>query len=151
MIYRRVPFNVPKLIKFLLVGCLNTMVGFIVFSVAIYLTDKNIGLSLAANIGTGIIFNFFSYGLAVFKALGINQFAKFALVYVFLYIINYGAIYLMTGYNINIYVAQFINLFYLAPVSYILLSTWVFGGNPQSFAIKNSPPQEHLKCLIIFP
>ena len=138
MNYNRASFNVSKLIKFALVGGLNTMVGFVVFSVAIYLTNKNIGLSLAANIVVGIVFNFLSYGLAVFKTLGKKQFARFVLVYVFLYIFNYSTLYLMTGQGINIYVAQFINLFYLAPCSYILLSRWVFARDSKSFAVKSS-------------
>ena len=126
MAYVRNSLITHKLIKFVLVGGLNTLVGYIVFSLVIYLTDGNIGLSLAANIGVGILFNFLSYGYIVFKSWGAKQFAKFILVYVFLYVINYAVIYFMTMQGINIYVAQFLNLFYLAPISYFLLSKWVF-------------------------
>ena len=125
----RVSSATLELIKFAMVGGLNTLVGFVVFSSAIYVTDGKIALSLVANIVVGILFNFFSYGYAVFRSWGINQFAKFTLAYAFLYLVNYAVIYLMTMRGLNIYAAQFINLFYLAPISYLLLSRWVFSRN----------------------
>lgn len=119
-------FVIPKIICFLLVGGLNTLVGFLVFSLAIYLSDGNVGLSLAANIGVGVFFNYLSYGIAVFKSLGKKQFAKFVLAYAFLYLINYFALKIMLGQQMNIYVAQFMNLFYLAPLSYFIFNKLVF-------------------------
>jgi putative flippase GtrA len=117
---------IPKIVRFLLVGGLNTLVGFLVFSLAIYLSGGNVGLSLAANIGVGVFFNYLSYGIAVFKSLGKKQFAKFVLAYAFLYVINYIALKIMLGQQMNIYVAQFINLFYLAPLSYFIFNKLVF-------------------------
>lgn len=119
-------FIVPKVIRFLLVGGLNTLVGFLVFSLAIYLSNGNVGLSLATNIGVGIFFNYLSYGIAVFKSLGKKQFAKFVLAYAFLYFINYIALRIMLDQQMNVYVAQFINLFYLAPISYVVFNKLVF-------------------------
>lgn len=124
------PFAIPKIIRFLLVGGLNTLVGFLVFSLAIYLSSGNVGLSLAANIGVGVFFNYLSYGIAVFKSLGKKQFAKFVLAYAFLYVINYVALKIMLGQQMNIYVAQFINLFYLAPLSYFIFNKLVFVAAP---------------------
>lgn len=120
------PFVIPKIIRFLLVGGLNTLVGFLVFSLAIYLSGGNVGLSLAANIGVGVFFNYLSYGVAVFKSLGKKQFAKFVLAYAILYLINYVALQIMLGQQMNIYVAQFINVFYLAPLSYFIFNRLVF-------------------------
>lgn len=126
------PFDIPKIIRFLLVGGLNTLVGFLVFSLAIYLSDGNVGLSLAANIGVGVFFNYLSYGIAVFKSLGKKQFAKFVLAYAFLYVINYVALKIMLDQQVNIYVAQFINLFYLAPLSYFIFNKQVFVATPMA-------------------
>jgi len=119
-------FEMPKIVRFLFVGGLNTLVGFLVFSLAIYLSNGNIGLSLAANIGVGVIFNYLSYGLGVFRSFGRKQFAKFVLAYAFLYLLNYAALLFMQGYQMNIYIAQFINVFYLAPLSYFLFNKLVF-------------------------
>jgi putative flippase GtrA len=119
-------FFAPKVARFLMVGCLNTLVGFFVFSLAIYLTEGNIGFSLAINIFVGIFFNYLSYGITVFKSLGIKPFAKFIFAYIFIYLINYIILHVMHINNVNIYLAQFINLFYLAPISYIIFNKWVF-------------------------
>ena len=107
-------------------GGLNTIVGFIIFSLAIYVTIGNVGLSLAANIGVGVFFNFLSYGYGVFKNLGARRFVKFVCAYAFLYFINYFALLIMMGSGLNVYLAQFINLFYLAPISYFVFGRWVF-------------------------
>lgn len=122
----RVLFEMPKIVRFLLVGGLNTLVGFLVFSLAIYLSNGNIGLSLAANIGVGVFFNYLSYGLGVFRSFGKRQFAKFVLAYAFLYLLNYAALQLMQDYHMNIYLAQFVNVFYLAPLSYLIFNKLVF-------------------------
>lgn len=119
-------FVEPKIVRFLLVGGLNTLVGFFVFSLAIYLSTGNVELSLAANIGVGVFFNYLSYGIAVFKSLGKMQFAKFVLAYAFLYLINYIALQIMLLEQMNVYAAQFINIFYLAPLSYFIFNKLVF-------------------------
>jgi putative flippase GtrA len=118
--------NLSKFLRFLLVGGLNTIVGFIIFSLTIYVTNGNVGLSLAANIGVGVFFNFLSYGYGVFRSLGVLRFVKFVCVYAILYTVNYLALAIMTGYGVNVYLAQFINLFYLAPISYLTFNRWVF-------------------------
>jgi len=120
-------FNaMPKIFRFLLVGGLNTFVGFIVFMLAIYLSNGNVALSLAANIGVGVFFNYMSYGVGVFNTLGVMQFIKFILVYAFLYMVNYVALQIMLNQQMNVYIAQFVNILYLAPISYLLFNKLVF-------------------------
>jgi putative flippase GtrA len=116
----------PKFLRFLLVGGLNTIVGFIVFSLAIYVTNENVSLSLAVNIGVGVFFNFLSYGYGVFRNLGVRRFIKFVCSYVIIYAINYFVLAAMMANGLNVYLAQFINLFYLAPISYLVFNRWVF-------------------------
>lgn len=126
MLSMRPLFEMPKIVHFLFIGGLNTLVGFIVFALAIYLSNGNIGLSLAANIGVGVFFNYLSYGLGVFRNFGKRQFAKFVLAYAFLYLLNYVALQFMQGFQMNIYIAQLINVFYLAPLSYFIFNKLVF-------------------------
>lgn len=115
-----------KIIKFIFVGGLNTLVGFVVFAFSIYITNGNISLSLLSNIGIGIFFNYLSYGVGVFKSLGQRQFTKFVIVYLALFMINYVAHMIGRHWGVNVYLAQFVNLFYMAPLSYYLLSRFVF-------------------------
>ena len=120
------PFVIPKIIRFLLVGGLNTLVGFLVFSLAIYLSNGNVGLGLAANIGFGVFFNYLTYGAAVFKSMGVKKFIRFVFAYAFLCAVNYFGLRILIHGKINIYVAQFASISYLAPLSYFLFSNFVF-------------------------
>jgi len=115
-------------LRYLLVGVLNTSVGFLIFSLAIYFTNGNAELSLAANIVVGVFFNYMSYGLAVFKSFSKFQFVKFLMSYLTIYLINLGAVNLMLDLGVNIFVAQFFNVLYLAPLSYFIFSKFVFTG-----------------------
>ncbi|SFU91501.1 GtrA-like protein [Polaromonas sp. YR568] len=119
-------FAVPQIVRFLLVGVLNTAMGFAVFAVAAFLTQGNIAISLASNIVVGIFFNFLTYGLGVFNSLGKVQFLKFVLAYLSLYFINYTALSFLRGHGLNIYLAQLINIVYLAPLSYLIFNRLVF-------------------------
>lgn len=115
-----------KIIRFLLVGGLNTLVGFVIFAMAIYITEGNVALSLLVNIGAGVVFNFFSYGVGVFKSLGVWCFGRFVAAYVLLFVINYVALRVEAGWGLSVYLAQFINIFYMAPLSYYLLNRFVY-------------------------
>jgi putative flippase GtrA len=117
---------IPQIFRFLLIGVLNTAVGFLVFSVTAFLTQGNIAVSLASNILVGVFFNFLTYGLGVFNTLGKVQFLKFVIAYLFLYLLNYAALFFLRGYGLNIYLAQLINIVYLAPLSYLIFSRIVF-------------------------
>ncbi len=115
-----------KFFRYLLVGMLNTSVGFAVFSLVIYLSKGQLELSLAANIGVGVFFNYLSYGFIVFKNMGWLQFLKFVLSYSFIYLVNLLILKTMQNFNFNIYVSQFFNVLYLAPLSYYIFSRFVF-------------------------
>ena len=116
----------PQFLRFLLVGGLNTIVGFIIFSFAIYITNSNVSLSLAVNIGVGVFINFLSYGYGVFKNMGGRRFVRFVCAYLIFYALNYFVLTAMMANGLNVYLAQFINLFYLAPISYLVFNRWVF-------------------------
>lgn len=116
----------PQILRFFLVGVLNTAMGFVVFAVTAILTQGNIAVSLASNIVVGVFFNFLTYGVGVFNSLGKIQFLKFVLAYLCLYLINYAALSFLRNHGLNIYLAQLINIVYLAPLSYLIFSKLVF-------------------------
>jgi len=118
--------DLSKIVRFLLVGGLNTLVGYAVFSLAIYETNGNITLSLLANIGVGVFFNYLSYGVGVFRSLGKQQFIKFCAAYLLIFVINYVALTIGKHWKLNVYLIQFINIFYLAPLSYYIFNKYVY-------------------------
>ena len=97
-----------KWVKFILTGIVNTLVGYIIFVIALALSSQNIKISLLVNLLVGIVFNFFSYGFVVFNNLSAKQFLKFIISYLFLYVLNVNSISLLNGYEYNVYVAQLI-------------------------------------------
>jgi putative flippase GtrA len=118
--------RLPRFLRFILAGVLNTVFGFLIFSLTIYITNGNVALSIGANIVIGVFFNFLTYGYGVFRDLAVQRFFKFVCAYAVLYGVNYFSLVIMEGYILNIYLAQFIILFYLAPLSYFVLNRFVF-------------------------
>lgn len=116
----------PKIFRFFLVGVLNTVIGMAVFSFAFYLSNGDVRFSLLANVVVGAIFNYLSYGIAVFENLGKRQLVSFLLTFVSLYFINHAGMQLMMGLGMNIYLAQLINVLCLSPILYVVLNKLVF-------------------------
>ena len=77
-----------KLIKFLLVGMINSLFGYTVFSLLIFLKllDYNIALLIATI--CGVLFNFKTTGTIVFKNGNNTLIIRFITVYLFIYVIN---------------------------------------------------------------
>lgn len=111
--------------RFVAIGCLNTLVGFIVFSFFI-----KIGLYYSAAVLIGIaicaLFNFFSYSNWVFYNNNPKLLIKFIAVYAILYGANVALLHLLLIWVINIYVAQAILLFPLVLLTYVLNKNFVF-------------------------
>jgi SAM-dependent methyltransferase/putative flippase GtrA len=89
-----------KLVKFFLVGGLNTLFGIIVYSVLILIGFNFIWASLLGII-IGIIFNFQTYGGIVFKNRNIRLIFRFIGVYAVMYLFNIGGIWIFKQYIVN--------------------------------------------------
>jgi putative flippase GtrA len=120
------PVVLSKIFRFLFVGMLNTVIGMAVFSTAFYLSNGNVRFSLLINVGVGAIFNYLSYGIGVFENLGKRQFIGFLLTFVSIYIISDAGLQFMTGWGVNVYLAQLFNVLYLSPISYVVLNRLVY-------------------------
>lgn len=82
--------------KFLLVGALNTLVGY-GFFVAFFTLGLPAPLALALAFILGVIFNFFSTGRLVFGNRQLQPIFGFVLVYLMLYAINLAALETLRG------------------------------------------------------
>jgi putative flippase GtrA len=113
-------------IRFLIVGGLNTFLGWLIFSVSFYFFQYE-SFALFISISFALVFNFFSHGLIVFRNLPFLRYYLFVAIYLFLYVVNY--VLLNFAKNLFIYNLIYLQLFivpFIALLSFILLSKFVF-------------------------
>jgi len=115
-----------KKINFLLIGILNTIFGYALYSLFIYI-ELNYKLALLLSYFFGIVFNFLSYKIFVFKInYSYARFAKYFCSYLITYYIN---ILLLSQLNLfveNFYLSQIFSLPFVIIVTWVLLNRWVF-------------------------
>ncbi len=110
---------------FLVVGGINTVFGYCIFAIFIYI---GFHYPLAALLGTicGVLFNFKTTGVIVFKSKNNKLIFKFFAVYGLTYIINIVYLKLFLYYIPNIYILQAIAVLPMALISYFLNKKFVF-------------------------
>ena len=116
-----------KALRFIVAGGINTIFGYTVFAVLIYLGIEPT-LALLASTVLGIIFNYLNFGKTVFNVRR-NWFGffRFLVVYVAIYFINAGLLILLTkGIGLTPYFGQLICLPLNVLVSWFLLNWWVY-------------------------
>ena len=115
-----------QFIRFLLVGGLNTLFGFSIFSLIIYSGGQTWHAILGGNIA-GIAFNFLTIGGVVFRDLVARRIPRFVLAYFGLFAVNYACIQLLTGnFTVSVIAAQAFLTAPLAILSYLIMSKFVF-------------------------
>ena len=112
-------------IRFLLVGIINTIFGYAVFA---FFTHLGLHYSIAIIFSTlaGVLFNFKTIGVLVFKSSDNKLIFRFLLVYLVIYFINLLGLKLLGYYTSNHYIGQAILAPLLALTSYILNKKFVF-------------------------
>lgn len=114
--------------RFLLVGVLNTVVGYGIFAVLVWLgLDYAIAIGLATM--AGIAFNFFSTGRLVFGSARTSHLARFIVIYAVIYVLNVLGLKLLLGFGLNVYAANALLILPLATLSFLLLRKFVY-SNP---------------------
>jgi putative flippase GtrA len=110
------------------VGVLNTLFGYGVFALFIYL---GMHYSLAALLGTvlGILFNFQTIGRLVFNSYSRGLIFRFTAVYGATYLLNVVGLYFFNRAGINNYIAGAILIFPVAVIAFNLNKLFVFPKN----------------------
>ncbi|MEH2066868.1 MAG: GtrA family protein [Nostoc sp.] len=114
-----------RFIRFLIVGVINTLFGYSLFSLLILLSFR---YEVAALISTmcGVLFNFKTIGIIVFKNNNNFLIFKFIGVYIIIYFLQILFLKQLLAYKINLFVAGALILFPLALISYTLNKIFVF-------------------------
>ncbi len=111
--------------KYIIVGMINTLFGYLMFVIFIYLSFH---YSIAVLFSTilGVIFNFITYGKYVFNNTSLSKIWRFVIVYIFIYSINILGLYCLKLYTINIYIAGAILILPLALIGFYLNKRFVY-------------------------
>lgn len=114
-----------RFMKFLFVGLLNTIFGYSIFALFIFL---NVHYSIASLLSTvlGVIFNFKTISKLVFKNNNNALIFKFIGVYTVIYIVNISFLRIFKTLSVNMYIAGGILVLPLAILSFILNKKYVF-------------------------
>jgi len=114
-----------QLLRFLVVGGLNTLFGYSLFAVLTY-----VGMSYPIAIGLatigGVMFNFQSVGRLVFDGAPRSRFWRFVAVYGVIYLLNLGGVRCLLAVGMNVYFANALILIPLSLVAFILNRRFVF-------------------------
>ncbi len=114
-----------RVLRFLLVGVLNTAVGYGLFAL-IFLTTGQHRLAIILATILGVLFNFFSYGHMVFGNLSARNLLPFVLGYVVTISVNIAVIEVLLHLGIHALIAQALMLPLLALMAYTINTRFVF-------------------------
>ena len=121
-----------RLLRFLVVGAINTLFSYLVYAVLILIGSH---YSLATLISTilGVIFNFFTTGRIVFRIMDNKRFVMFVLVYAFTYFVNVMFLRLLIdGLEMDKLLAGALVTLPVALLSYFLNANVTFKDKPSN-------------------
>lgn len=121
-----------SLVKFLIVGCLNTLINYFVYIFLIfisfnYLISSTIGF-LSGSV-TGFYFNT-TWSFNQNHKLSLSFFCKYFIIQIFCLLINILIVYFVkNNFNINIYLYQIISIIILTIINYTLLKKILYSND----------------------
>ena len=129
-----------RLLRFLVVGGVNTLFGFAIYGISI-LAGKEVWLALLIGMLCGTVFNFFTIGGHVFRELSPARIPRFFICYLLVYGINVILFKLISLWTSNKILSQAIIMIPLALFSYFLMSRFVFfkeaSNSPSKMVMQN--------------
>ncbi|SIT50136.1 putative O antigen biosynthesis protein [Paraburkholderia piptadeniae] len=114
-----------RFFNYLIVGGLNTLFGYGVFTLMIY-AGCHYSVAIAGSTILGTLFNFKSTGALVFKSHDNSKIVRFLLVYVVVYCVNVLGVGMLMRLGMNAYYSGMVMILPLALLAYRLNSQFVF-------------------------
>jgi putative flippase GtrA len=114
-----------QLLMFLVVGLLNTAVGYCLFAV-LYVTLQSYRVAAILAFACGVLFNFFSTGRWVFESRSLRALIPFIVGYLAVLGLNLLLLEVLVGWEMNALLAQALSLPPMVVASYLINSRIVF-------------------------
>jgi putative flippase GtrA len=114
--------------RFVLAGAVNTVFGFVVYSLAI-LAGVPVWGAILAGVLAGVVFNYVTIGGYAFRQLSWRNFPRFLLCYAVVYLVNLGLVELLSRKGLGVIQAQALITAPLAVMSYLMMRYLVFTGS----------------------
>ena len=116
-----------KIVKFLGVGLINTIVGYAIYAILILLNIPYLAALFMATVA-GVTFNYFSIGQLVYKSKGgLIVFAKFVASYGVVYFVNATVlVILIRSFQVDPYIGQALCVPLSVLLSWLLMNYWVY-------------------------
>ncbi len=122
-------------IRFLLIGGINAAISYIIFAVALYiLGDKHYQACVVLQWTLSSVFSYFNQKFFVFCTRGnyLNEYLKCCSTWAVSYCLNVVILELLVRFVIkNVYLSQFISIFLVSVVTYVLFKYFAFKGKGQ--------------------
>lgn len=132
-----------KFIRFLLIGGINTMFGYSIFALGIFI-GLHYSLATLFSIVLGICFNFLTTGKIVFNNNKNHLIFRFAFVYGISYGVNVFFLYIFNSLGVNNYLGGAILIFPVAVLSFTLQRFFVFSEDKE---IRRSQKIQHSSSI----
>jgi putative flippase GtrA len=114
-----------KYTRFILVGGLNTLFGYLVFVGLTGLGWRDI-ITVPVAMVASITFNFVTYGKLVFESLDRHSLPRFVIGYLGLYVCNVAGLRTLARMGLGAYLAQAALIVPIAVLSFVINDRWVF-------------------------
>ncbi len=116
-----------RFLKFLMVGGINALFGYLTYALLIFLSFHYVLAALLSTV-LGVLFNFNTTGRLVFKSRDNKLLFKFVGVYLIILPLNIFALKIFRYYEFDMYLAGFILLLPMALIAFALNKKFVFKG-----------------------
>lgn len=118
----------PSFVRYLVVGGVNTVFGYSVFALLIYL-GWHYSMALFFATIAGVLFNFQTFGTFVFGKSDWRLLWRFLAVYGFLYAVNVFLVFMLLFLMRSVYVANAFAIILIAGLGYFLNRRFVYEEN----------------------
>lgn len=114
-----------QVIRYGYVGVINTAFSYGVYALVVFI---GLGYEIASlvSIIIGIMFSFITQGVVVFKGISFSAFARYVLVWCFLYFVNIGLIGLLQNIPLDLYQAGAVATVPIVLMGYFCMKYFVF-------------------------
>ena len=120
--------SIDDKIRFLLIGCVNAGVSYIIYALALFLLgQEHYQLCVALQWSISSIFSYFNQKFFVFCTKGnyLKEYLKCCTTWFISYLINVLILEILVKF-LNAYLAQFISIFLVSVVTYVLFKYFAF-------------------------